>query len=103
MARGLAPYAPVWLEEPLPPEDHAGYVALRAEGAVKVATGEHEPDLDGFQDLMRTNAADFIQMDVCCQGGFTMGRRVVEEVRDRSLRFAFQTRGSVGSPELLCS
>ena len=94
MARGMAPSAPVWLEEPLPPEDHAGYAALRALGAVKVATGEHEPHLDGFLDLMRTSAADFIQMDVCCQGGFAMGRRVVQEVRERGLRFAFHSWGT---------
>jgi L-alanine-DL-glutamate epimerase-like enolase superfamily enzyme len=95
VARSIAAYHPTWLEEPMPPEDHAAYEALRAEGAVPVATGEHEPDLAGFQDLLARGAADYIQMDVCCQGGFEMGRRVVEGVREQGLRFAFHSWGTV--------
>jgi L-alanine-DL-glutamate epimerase-like enolase superfamily enzyme len=35
-----------------------------------------------------------IQLDVCCQGGFAMGRSVVEAVRARGLRFAFHSWGT---------
>jgi L-alanine-DL-glutamate epimerase-like enolase superfamily enzyme len=94
MARGLAAHDPVWLEEPLPPEDHEGYVQLRAQGSVPVATGEHEPDEPGFLDLIGRGAADFIQMDVCCQGGFAMGRTVVEALEAKGLRFAFHSWGT---------
>lgn len=90
----IAGYNPVWLEEPLPPEDHEAYVRLRALGRVKLATGEHEPDEAGFMDLARRRAADFIQMDVCCQGGFAMGRRLVDAVRAEGLRFAFHSWGT---------
>jgi L-alanine-DL-glutamate epimerase-like enolase superfamily enzyme len=94
LARRLAAYAPTWLEEPLPPEDHAAYVALRAQGSLPVATGEHEPDEAGFLDLIDRGAADIIQMDVCCQGGFAMGRTVVEALRAKALRFAFHSWGT---------
>lgn len=90
----IAGCRPVWLEEPLPPDDHDAYVRLRARSPVKLATGEHEPDEAGFMDLARRRAADFIQMDVCCQGGFAMGRRIVEAVRDEGLRFAFHSWGT---------
>src|SRR5260221_10712678 len=80
-----------WLEEPLPPENHAEYRRLRALGHVPVATGEHEPDEAGFLDLIDSGAADMIQMDVCCQGGFAMGARVGEAVRRKNLRFAFHS------------
>jgi L-alanine-DL-glutamate epimerase-like enolase superfamily enzyme len=69
LARSLSAYDPTWLEEPLPPEDHAGYRDLRVLKAVSIAAGEHEPDETGFLNLIRSGAADVIQMDVCCQGG----------------------------------
>ena len=78
LAKEMSAFHPTWLEEPLPPEDHAAYRKLRAHGHLPVASGEHEPDEAGFQDLISTRAADFIQMDVCCQGGFEMGRRVID-------------------------
>jgi L-alanine-DL-glutamate epimerase-like enolase superfamily enzyme len=94
LAEQIAPSVPVWLEEPLRPDDHDAYVRLRAAAPVRIATGEHEPDEAGFLDLARRRAADFIQMDVCCQGGFAMGRRVVDAVRESGLRFAFHSWGT---------
>ena len=94
LAEAMSVHDPVWIEEPLPPENHDAYAALRARGSVKVATGEHEPDERGFLDLIGKNAADFVQMDVCCQGGFSMGRLVVEALRARGLRFAFHSWGT---------
>ena len=94
LAQAMRAYAPTWLEEPLPPDDHAAYRQLRATGAVPVASGEHEPDEAGFTDLIGTGGADYIQMDVCCQGGFAQGRRVFEQVRAAGLKFAFHSWGT---------
>jgi len=95
LARAMAPYKPTWLEEPLPPDDHAAYRKLRAEKLVPIATGEHEQEEEGFTDLMETKAADYIQMDVCCQGGFAMGQRVFAGVAKHGLRFAFHSWGTL--------
>jgi L-alanine-DL-glutamate epimerase-like enolase superfamily enzyme len=94
LARAMAEFQPVWLEEPLPPDDHAGYRELRALNHVPVATGEHEPTEQGFMDLIQTGAADFIQMDVCCQGGCAVARRVFSAVAERGLKFAFHSWGT---------
>ncbi len=94
VSRAIAQYKPTWLEEPLPPDDHAAYRRLRAANIVPVATGEHEQEESGFDDLMNTNAADYIQMDVCCQGGFAMGQRVFAGVAKHNLRFAFHSWGT---------
>ena len=51
LANAMAEYAPTWLEEPLPPEDHAAYVRLKEAAKFPIATGEHEPDEAGFMDL----------------------------------------------------
>ena len=94
LAKEMSAYHPTWLEEPLPPEDHAAYRKLRASGHLPIASGEHEPDEAGFQDLISTRAADFIQMDVCCQGGFEMGRRVIDGAGKQGLKFAFHSWGT---------
>lgn len=93
-ARAMAAFAPAWLEEPLPPENHGDYRALRALGLLPIAAGEHEPDEEGFRDLIETGAADIVQMDVCCQGGFEMGRRIFDRVARANLRFAFHSWGT---------
>jgi L-alanine-DL-glutamate epimerase-like enolase superfamily enzyme len=94
LTRALAAFRPAWLEEPLPPEDHAAYARLRHLALFPIATGEHEPDLAGFQDLVAKGAADILQMDVCCQGGFATGRGVVEAAQASGLRFAFHSWGT---------
>jgi L-alanine-DL-glutamate epimerase-like enolase superfamily enzyme len=95
LAGAMAAYRPTWLEEPLPPDDHDAYRALRARKLLPIATGEHEHDEHGFTDLIETAAADYIQMDVCCQGGFEMGRRVFAQVQRAGLRFAFHSWGTL--------
>src|SRR5262245_9365107 len=54
LARAMAEFQPTWLEEPLPPEDHAAYRHLRASKTVPIATGEHEHQEAGFTDLIET-------------------------------------------------
>jgi L-alanine-DL-glutamate epimerase-like enolase superfamily enzyme len=94
LAKAFKQYHPTWLEEPLPPDDHAAYKKLRASGTVPIASGEHEPHEAGFMDLMNQQGADYIQMDVCCQGGFAMGQRVFAAVAERKLKFAFHSWGT---------
>jgi L-alanine-DL-glutamate epimerase-like enolase superfamily enzyme len=94
LAREIAPYQPTWLEEPLPPDDHDAYRKITAQNILPIATGEHEQEESGFADLMDTKAANYIQMDVCCQGGFAMGNRVFEGVAKHGLRFAFHSWGT---------
>jgi L-alanine-DL-glutamate epimerase-like enolase superfamily enzyme len=43
---------------------------------VPLASGEHEPSESRYLDLILTAGVDYVQMDVCCQGGFAMGRRL---------------------------
>jgi L-alanine-DL-glutamate epimerase-like enolase superfamily enzyme len=94
LAAAMSGSDPVWLEEPLPPDDHDSYVRLRARRSLAIASGEHEPDESGFLDLIQKRAVDVVQMDVCCQGGFAMGRRVVDAVAAAGLRFAFHSWGT---------
>jgi len=94
VAEEMSQYDPLWLEEPLPPADHDAYAALRAKDLIPLAAGEHEPDEDGFIDLIDSDAVDYVQMDVCCQGGIAMARRLFNTIARRELRFAFHSWGT---------
>lgn len=95
LAREIAAYNPEWLEEPLPPEDHQAYHQLRSKGYIKLASGEHEQDLEGFKNLVENKAVDYLQMDVCCQGGFEMGSKIFKMAENSGLRFAFHSWGTL--------
>lgn len=94
MARDLAAYDPAWLEEPLPPDDHEAYRLLKEADYLPIASGEHEPGEERYLDLILSRAVDYVQMDVCCQGGFAMGRRLFSEISRESLKFAFHSWGT---------
>ena len=94
LANAIERHQPVWLEEPLPPDDHAGYRQLRANSPVKLASGEHEPDDAGFDHLIDSGAVDYVQMDILCQGGISSAKGIFEGVAEQGLRFAFHSWGT---------
>ena len=94
LAEKMADYDICWLEEPLPPDDHKAYLRLKEKDIVPLASGEHEPNEERYLDLIRTQAVDYVQMDVCCQGGLAMGRRIISEIERERLRFAFHSWGT---------
>ena len=94
LAAAMSEHVVTWLEEPLPPSDHAAYAKLRAEQETPVASGEHEPDEASFQDLILGECVDFVQADVVCQGGYTAGRRIINAAGRAGLRFAFHCWGT---------
>jgi len=60
-----------WLEEPVPPEDHEGYRAVRHAVNMAVAGGECEYTRYGFRDFLARGCVDIAQPDVCVTGGFS--------------------------------
>ena len=94
VAGEMSQYDPLWLEEPLPPTDHQAYAELHAKDLLPLASGEHEQSEEGYLDLIDSDGVDYVQMDVCCQGGFTQGRRLFATIARRELRFAFHSWGT---------
>lgn len=72
----LEPYNLRWLEEPVIPDDIAGYAALKAMNRMPIAGGEHEFTLYGFRQLLDAKAVDYIQFDTNRVGGLTQARKV---------------------------
>ena len=95
LAKEMAAYDVAWLEEPLPPDDHEAYLPPEAERTcLPLASGEHEPSEERYLDLILTQSVDYVQMDVCCQGGFAMARRLFGEIAREGLKFAFHSWGT---------
>jgi D-galactarolactone cycloisomerase len=60
-----------WFEEPVPPEDLAGYSEVRARQPIPVAGGECEFTRFGFRELLIRHAVDVVQPDTCAAGGLS--------------------------------
>ncbi len=66
----LAPFRPLWIEEPTSPDDVLGHAAIaRAVAPIGVATGEHCQNRVVFKQLFQAEAIKFCQIDSCRLGG----------------------------------
>jgi D-galactarolactone cycloisomerase len=61
----------LWFEEPVVPEDKAGYRKLRDVCPVAVAGGEAEYGRYGFASLILGGCVDIAQPDLCVSGGIS--------------------------------
>jgi len=62
--RALAPFKPLWIEEPTSPDDVLGHATIRrAVAPIGVATGEHGMNRVLFKQLFQAEAIDFCQLD----------------------------------------
>jgi len=60
----LAPFHPLWIEEPTHPDYIQAHVKLsRAVSPIKIAAGEHISNRVLFKNFMQTGAVSFIQVD----------------------------------------
>ena len=76
LADALAPFDPLFYEEPLRPEHIAQWARLRAQMRVPLATGESLYGRFEFLELLAAQGADIIQPDVCICGGLLEMRKI---------------------------
>jgi L-alanine-DL-glutamate epimerase-like enolase superfamily enzyme len=67
----LRPAQPYWIEEPLARDDVKGYGRLTERSQTRIAAGEQEAALEGFDRLIREGGIDIVQPDVTRCGGLT--------------------------------
>jgi L-alanine-DL-glutamate epimerase-like enolase superfamily enzyme len=75
-ARAFQPYDPVWLEEPLIPDDVAGHVRVAREGGIPVATGENMRTLWEFKQMISAFGVTYPEPDVTNCGGVTVFMKI---------------------------
>ncbi len=76
LARRLEPYDPLWLEEPVPPENAREMAKVAKATTIPVATGERLATVYDFVRLFEAGAVAIAQPDLCCCGGITAFRKI---------------------------
>ncbi|HEX3953487.1 MAG TPA: mandelate racemase/muconate lactonizing enzyme family protein [Stellaceae bacterium] len=67
-----------WFEEPVPPEDHAGYREVKAALTIPIAGGEAEFTRWGFRPLIAERLVDILQPDLCAAGGISETKKIAD-------------------------
>ena len=74
--RRTAPFSIHWYEEPLAPQDWAGYASLKSRAPVPLATGEALYGVFDFRRLIDARLASVVQPDLTLCGGFDVARTI---------------------------
>ena len=77
LGRALEPYNLRWYEEPVAPEDIAGYCEMREKLSMPIAGGENEHTLYGFRELLGAGAVDVAQPDIGSCGGISAAKHII--------------------------
>lgn len=83
-----------WYEEPVVPEDLAGYRALSERLSVPIAGGEAEFTRFGFDRFMTEGRPGIIQPDISCSGGLSEFTKILALATARSVRVVPHVWGS---------
>jgi galactonate dehydratase len=76
IAAELEPFAPAWLEEPVPFDSPTGLARVRSATRRPIASGERIHLLSDFCALIEQGLVDIVQADLTHFGGFTGLRRL---------------------------
>ncbi|MBO0126653.1 mandelate racemase/muconate lactonizing enzyme family protein [Agrobacterium sp. OT33] len=76
LGNALAPYDPLFFEEPLRPENIEMWGDLKQGLNCTLATGESLYNRNEFLRLLQVKGADIIQPDICVVGGISEMRRI---------------------------
>tara|TARA_R110002033_G_scaffold9804_1_gene32088 strand:- start:2616 stop:3848 length:1233 start_codon:yes stop_codon:yes gene_type:complete len=69
LGRAIAPYCPLWYEEPVPPDNPAQMAAVASAVGIPVATGERLTTKAEFAPILRSGAASILQPALGRAGG----------------------------------
>ena len=76
LARELEPVRPLFIEEPVLPENNEALLDLRQTCSIPIATGERQFTRWGFKQLLASGGADIIQPDVSHAGGISELKKI---------------------------
>ncbi|HET8550330.1 MAG TPA: galactonate dehydratase [Bryobacteraceae bacterium] len=76
MAREIEPYNPMWLEEPIRPENADAMAKLSERVNIPLASGECNYTKYEFQKILAAEALDIVQPDICCCGGMLEMKKI---------------------------
>jgi galactonate dehydratase len=72
----LAPFNPMFVEEPIQPGDAASLAEITRKSRVPIAAGERLVDRKEFEDVLRLRALNIAQPDICHVGGLMEAKKI---------------------------
>jgi L-alanine-DL-glutamate epimerase-like enolase superfamily enzyme len=78
LAKGILPYRPHWLEEPLRPDDLEGYTRVKGETGIVLAAGEHWYTRWNVKPFLDRKIVSFVQSDPEWCGGISEWLKIDE-------------------------
>ncbi len=102
-AEQVARYQLEWIEEPLSPDDLAGYAELVRQSPIPIAGGEHEFTAAAFFELIQKRLHHVVQPDVCWCGGMTEMVKIYREAKNHGVRVCPHRGGEIWALPALAS
>lgn len=87
-AKAVAPYRPMFMEEPIARETPAAFAEVAARSPVPIATGEGYQLRFEFKQLLEVKGAAIIQPDVLHCGGITEIRKIAHQAEPYGVEIA---------------
>ncbi|CAG9000773.1 MAG: D-galactonate dehydratase [Candidatus Celerinatantimonas neptuna] len=75
-AKGVEPYTPLFLEDPIPPDSLDSMVDVSHHISIPIATGERAVSLQEMEAICQHKAAKYIRPDVCVIGGISAAKKI---------------------------
>ena len=94
LAAALEGAAPMWLEDPVPPDPYA-LAAVKRRTSIPIASGENTYLVEGFRALLAADSVSIVTPDIQKVGGLAEAKRVLD---DADLSFLQGAPHCISSP-----
>jgi galactonate dehydratase len=88
VAKAIEPYNPMWLEEPIRPENFEAMKKLSEHVDIPLASGESNYMIHEFRPMIDHQVVDFVQPDICCCGGVLTMKKIAAMAEAQYMRVA---------------
>ena len=98
LGRRLEEYRPLWMEEPVSYENVSEMAQVRARVNIPIVTGERLYLKFPFYELVKAEAVDILQPDICNAGGITELKKIAAIAESQHIMMApHNTNAAVGT------
>ncbi|WP_342358955.1 mandelate racemase/muconate lactonizing enzyme family protein [Terrarubrum flagellatum] len=95
VCRALEPFDMMWVEDPIAPDNLAGYRRIRERSSVPLAAGERMATIFGERELIEDELIDVVQPDTGRAGGITQMKKIAAMAEAHHIMLAPHS-GSLG-------
>ena len=89
ISRELAPFKPMFLEEPCPPDNVEAIAKVKRKSMVPIAAGERVYGIYAFDDLFSKDAVDIVQPDMFHTGGMMECKKIAGMAEAKHIPISF--------------